>query len=116
MARNPRFRRARLRRLVTLGTLVFVAVGLIALEHTATGASTGKPSQVYLSGHYGGHETTTTKPVTTTTKRVTTTTAKHGSGGDGQQGQGDPGNRHCGDQHGRDRRHEDHCRDPSGDR
>lgn len=95
MASHHSVRRGRVRRLAALSTLVFVSVGMLALEHTATGATTGQPS----------HYTTTTKH-TTTTKYVTTTTSKHG--GDS----GDP--RHCEDGHGRDNEKNKHCRPPSG--
>ena len=121
MARHSSVRRGRIRRLAALGTLVFVGVGMLALEHTATGASTGRPSHVttttarhndpHHDKHDDGrgddkhgnhdpsttrHETTTTQHVTTTTQHVTTTTM-----------------RHCERDHGRHHDH-DHCRPPSG--
>jgi len=91
MAGNPRGPRSFVRRAVVFGTLVMACVGLLALEHTATGATTGTPSHAY----------------NTNTHHVTTTTAKHHNG--------DPGDhRRCDDEHGQHREHEEHCRAPSG--
>ena len=58
MAGNPRGPRSFVRRAAVFGTLVLACVGLLALEHTATGATTGTPSHAYdISFH---HVTTTT--------------------------------------------------------
>ena len=76
---------------------------MLALEHTATGASTGQPSHVttttarHNEPHGDGENGQGGKHGTTTTQRVTTTTM-----------------RHCDDGHGRDQEKNKHCRPPSG--
>ena len=127
MALRSSLHRGRIRRFVTLGTLVFVAVGMMLLEHTATGASTGRPSHVTTTtagrnyrhddkhgddkhkddhGHDPGHHETTTTHVTTTTAATTTTTRPVTT----------TTMRHCDRDHGRHHKHDPHCRPPSGGR
>src|ERR1700722_8238995 len=78
MARTPtrNVRRAIVGRAVVLITLLALAGGGLALEHTSTGATTINPSTI----GYGHNTTTTAKHVgtTTTTSRATTTTS-HGT-------------------------------------
>jgi len=95
MARTARLRHGWLRPIVTLSALVFAAGGLVALEHTATGATTAKPSQhLVVSKHDDG---------------------KHDDGkhDDGKQNDGEH-HRHCNDGHGQDNVKNKHCRPPSG--
>jgi hypothetical protein len=74
MARTNAPRRL-FRRSVVLGTLIVLAVAGLALERTATGATTGNPSHAKSHHHYDPP-----KHVTTTTHRYypPPTTAKHG--------------------------------------
>src|ERR1700690_3430228 len=90
MANFPRnSRRAVVRRVSVLLTLILAGGGLVALEHTATGASTGTPSSYgdhhattpTRQGRNGPHDcdpgrhhgSTTTMSSTTTTSTTTTT-------------------------------------------
>ena len=115
MANYPRNRRRSfVRRMSVLLTLIVAGGGLVALEHTATGASTGTPSsygkQVQTesknSGNHDGdpgrhhHGSTTTTASTTTSTSTTTTTTMP--------------SRHCHDDHDRHHHKRFKCRVPSG--
>jgi hypothetical protein len=91
MARETRPSRNVFRRSLLLGTLVVVGVGGLALEHTATGATTGTPSH----------------PKTSVESEYPQTYGKHGHGHDHPP-------RHCHDGHGKDEYKNKHCRPPSG--
>jgi hypothetical protein len=110
MAKYPRPHRLLFRRTAVLIALIMAGGGLVALEHTATGASTGTPSSSYghtSSGNHGGrsdprdhhHHGSTTTSTSTSTTTSTTMPPKH-----------------CRDKD-HDRKHHDHkhhCRPPSG--
>ena len=94
MARNALPHRLRLRRFIVLVTVVLAGVGGLALEHTATGATTGKPSSFDREA--------------TTTVHRTDGTAEHSDANDS-----DDNDRHCTDGNGEDAEHNKHCRPPS---
>ena len=117
MANYPRNRRRSfVRRMSVLLTLIVAGGGLVALEHTATGASTGTPSsygkQVHTesknSGNHDGdpgrhhHGSTTTTASTTTSSSTSTTTTTTMPP------------RHCHDDHDRHHHKRFKCRVPSG--
>ena len=112
MAKYPRPHRLLFRRTAVLIALIMAGGGLVALEHTATGASTGTPSHSYgqSSGDHGGngdpgdghHHGSTTSSSSTSSTSTTSTTMPP---------------KHCRDQDNNDRNHHDHkhhCRPPSG--
>jgi hypothetical protein len=111
MARDTRARHGLARRILALSTLVLAAGGLLALEHTATGATTVKPSQAHEAG-WQSH----TEP---TSKHDGDKGEHDGDKGehDGDKGKHDEGehDRHCNDGHGRDKVKNKHCRPASGD-
>jgi hypothetical protein len=103
MARNDPPRRRVFRRTVVFAVVIAASVGGLALERTATGATTGNPSHAKLTTRYhynppnhnyeppkhgyypppypkpphDGTTTTSTSTTTTTTVPVTTTTMKY---------------------------------------
>ena len=101
MARYPRPHRSLIRRAAVLLTLVMAGGGLVALEHTATGASTGTPSCSY------NHDSTSNS-------------CQQGNNDGDHHDHGSttttmPGNRHdCDDEHGRNHKDRFKCRQPSG--
>ena len=115
MADYPRPHRLLFRRTAVLITLIMAGGGLVALEHTATGASTGTPSSSYgqhvVTSNHGdkGHDnngdnhhgSTTTSSTSSTSS--TTMPPKHCRDKDND------GKHH-------DSKHHDkhHCRPPSG--
>jgi hypothetical protein len=109
MANFPGNRRAFVRRMSVLLTLMVAGGGLVALEHTATGATTGTPSSSGLhvttehEGEHGKHHGSTTSTSSTTTASTTTTTSMPK----------DPG-KHCHVEHGRHHDKKFRCRPPSG--
>ncbi len=109
MAKYPRPHRLLFRRTAVLIALIMAGGGLVALEHNATGASTGTPSSSYgqSSGDHGQgdpgdhhHHGSTTSSSSTSSTSSTTMPPKH-----------------CRAQDNNDRNHHDHkhhCCPPSG--
>ncbi len=97
MARTARLRHGWLRPIVTLSALVFAAGGLVALEHTATGATTASPSHHYAASHYDSRHDSKCD-----------SKCDDGKHPDGKH------HRHCNDGHGQDNVKNKHCRPPSG--
>jgi hypothetical protein len=123
MARYPRPHRLLFRRTAVLIALIMAGGGLVALEHTATGASTGTPSSSYGhtssnqhgdngkndDGKNGKNGDKHHHPTTSTSS--TTMPPKHcrDMSNDGKDNSGK-------DNKGKDKHHDDkhHCRPPSG--
>ena len=106
MARTTRLRHGMVRRVLALSTLVLAAGGLLALEHTPTGATTVTPSHAHAVGP--------------SSYKVTTKPDGDNPKSDHNNDKPDPQHHKrdctCADPHGRHHKKLHHCRPPSGAR
>jgi len=114
MATYRNARRMMMRRIAVLITLVAATGGLLALEHTSTGAATGNPTATHLTSHdkrgpatNDEHHHNRHHPTSSSTTTSTTTTSIPTSHGPGKP-------RPCHVGHGRGHKKFFRCRPPSG--